>query len=82
MAYDDDTIDHPDGDPAPGWKRTNRTTIPAADLAEDAAWVSEHGGYRYATPAEIAVRLGVTKAALDKALQRAARSGHDAREAG
>jgi hypothetical protein len=82
MAYDDDTIDQPDGDPAPGWKRTGRTTIPAADLAEDARWVREHGGYRHASLAEVAVRLGVSRAALDKALERAARGGLEGREAG
>ncbi|HBW20484.1 MAG TPA: hypothetical protein DEH11_16480 [Actinobacteria bacterium] len=82
MAYDDDTIDHPDGDPAPGWKRTGRTTIPAADLAEDARWVREYGGYRHATPAEVAVRLGVSRAVLGKALQRAARANREGREAG
>jgi hypothetical protein len=79
MAYDDDTIDLPDGDPAPGRKRTGRTTIPAADLAEDARWLRQDGGYRHATPAELAMRLGVTKSALDKALARASR---DEREAG
>ena len=79
MAYDDDTIDLPDGDPAQGWKRTGRTTTPAVDLAEDARWLRQHGGYRHATSAELAMRLGVTKAALDKAL---ARAGRDEREAG
>jgi len=79
MAYDDDTIDHPDGRPAPGWRRTSRTTIPAADLAEDARWLRQHGGYRHAAPAELAMRLGVTKAALDKALTR---TRHADREAG
>ncbi len=28
MAWDDDTIDHPDGHPAPGWKPAIRTTTP------------------------------------------------------
>jgi len=74
MAYDDDTIDLPSGDPGPGWKRTSRTAIPAADLAEDVRWLREQGGYRHATPAELAMRLGVSKAALDKALQRAGRN--------
>ncbi|MGO9295090.1 MAG: hypothetical protein ACLP52_14650 [Streptosporangiaceae bacterium] len=79
MAYDDDTIDLPDGHPAPGWKRTSRITIPAADLAEDARWLRELGGFRHASPAELAMRLGVTKAALDKAL---ARTRQGDREAG
>ena len=78
MAYDDDTIDHPDGGPAPGWRRTSRTTIPAVDLAEDAHWLRQHGGYRHATSAELAMRLGVSKAALDKALARAAQNEREA----
>jgi len=78
MAYDDDTIDLPDGRPTPGWRRTSRTTIPAADLAEDARWLRQHGGYRHATPAELAMRLGVTRAALDKALVRAAQTEREA----
>jgi len=41
MAYDDDTVDLPEGDPSPGWRRTSRTTIPATDLAEDACWVRQ-----------------------------------------
>ena len=79
MAYDDDTIDHPDGRPTPGWKRASRTTIPAADLAEDARWLRQHGGYCHATPAELAMRLGVTKAALDKALARTRHADRKAR---
>ena len=79
MAYDDDTIDLPDGDPGQGWKRTSRTTTRAVDLAEDARWLRQHGGYPHATSAELAMRLGVTKAALEKAL---ARAGRDEREAG
>ncbi len=59
-----------------------RDHLTDTDIAEDARWVREHGGYRLATLAEVAVRLGVSRAALDKALERAARGGLEGREAG
>ncbi len=81
MAYDDDTIDQPDGDPPPGWKRVSRTTLRSVDLAEDARWVREHGGYRQAAATELAVRLGVSRGALAKALKQQTRDSEQ-REAG
>ncbi len=66
MAYDDDLIDLPGGDAGPGWKRSSRTTVRSADLAEDAQFIREHGGCRLAPSALVAMRLGVTKGALER----------------
>jgi hypothetical protein len=66
LAWDDDVIDLPDGKPAEGWERSARTTRPAAELAEDAAELASQGY----TPEHAAGRLGVSRAALDKALSR------------
>jgi hypothetical protein len=77
LAWDDDVIDLPDGKPVEGWQRSSRTTRPAAELAEDAA---ELAGQGY-TPEHSAGRLGVSRAALDKALSRsrdATEQEHDA----
>jgi len=71
MAYDDDLIDLPEGDAEPGWQPTSKASHRSADLAEDAAWVREHGGYRHASLAVVAMRLGVTHAALEQANIRA-----------
>jgi hypothetical protein len=71
MAWDDEQLDDPAGRPAEGWRRGRDTTRRSADLAEDAQFVREHGGYRLATSREVAMRLGVTTAALDKAISRA-----------
>jgi transcriptional regulator with XRE-family HTH domain len=73
MAWDDDQIDLPDGRPAENWKPGKGIVRRAVDLAEDAEWVRQHGGYRQASIREVALRLGVTKAQLDKALRRANR---------
>ena len=67
MAWDDDQIDDPDAGPAPGWRRSDRTTRRAADLAADAAELITRQGY---TRANAAARLGVTTSALDAALRR------------
>lgn len=72
MAWDDDIIDLPDGQPSAGWEPSTRTTHRTADLVEDAAFVREHGGYRQATMRQVAERLGVTLAVLAKAHERAA----------
>jgi hypothetical protein len=71
MAWDDDVIDLPRGRPAPGWKPTS-TTHKAADMAEDLAWIREHGGYRHASFGVAAARLGVKRDALEQACRRAA----------
>jgi hypothetical protein len=77
LAYDDDLIDSPAGKPAPGWQRT-RTTFRSADLAEDIAFVRENGGYRHAPMGEIAMRLGVTRAAAEQAQSRTRKAGREA----
>ena len=59
-----------DGRPADGWKRGKGTARRAADLVEDAEFVRETGGYRHAPVGEVAMRLGVTRTALEKALER------------
>jgi hypothetical protein len=72
VAWDDDIIDLPEGQPAPGWKPPSHPVRRAADMVEDADWVRAHGGYRLASLGQVAARLGVTKAALTKAHERAA----------
>lgn len=75
-AWDDDQIDQPRGKPAPGWRRTGQSHR-AADMAEDVAFLRETG-YRQAPQAVLAMRLGVRKATLERALIRHA---HRTREA-
>ena len=80
LAWDDDVIDLPDGKPAEGWQRSSRTTRAAAELAEDAAELAAQGY----TPEHSAGRLGVSRAALDKAVSRAREATereHDAQRA-
>jgi hypothetical protein len=74
MAWDDDTIDDPAAGPAGGWQRRSGKLIRAVELAEDAAFVREHGGYRNATSEQVAMRLGVKRDALDKAIARSGRA--------
>lgn len=73
MALDDDEIDKPEYQPT-GWKRAASTHVRAADLVEDVYFVRQTGGYAHASQALVAMRLGVTKAALEKALHREGRS--------
>jgi hypothetical protein len=77
LAWDDEDLDRDDAAPAAGWRRTGSTQIRSAALAEDATFVREHGGYRYATNALVAVRLGVSPARLEKAISRVAQAEYD-----
>jgi transcriptional regulator with XRE-family HTH domain len=77
LAWDDGQLDRDDAAPAPGWKRPNGKQLRAAVLAEDAAFVRQNGGYRHATNEQVAMRLGVSRARLEKALSRAAHAEHD-----
>jgi hypothetical protein len=70
LGWDEEDLDRAEGRPADGWQRSARSTIRAADLAEDAEFVRGAGGYRQATNGVVAMRLGVTRAALEKALER------------
>jgi hypothetical protein len=78
MAYDDDLIDLPDGHAEPGWKPSGRTSRRSADLAEDTAWVREHGGYQHTTAAAVAMRLGVSRTALEQAHTRTRQASRQA----
>jgi hypothetical protein len=74
MGWDDDLIHDPAyRPPAREWKRTGERHVSALAIAEDAAFVREHGGYSHATDSEVALRLGVSKERLEKALERAQR---------
>lgn len=73
MAWDDDVIDAPAGEPARRWKPARTSYHRAADLAEDLAWIRKHGGYRDVPLAVAADRLGVKRDALEQATIRAAR---------
>jgi hypothetical protein len=78
MAWDDEELDKPDGQPAEGWRRSTRTTRRSAKLAEDAAELIRQDYTRE----QAAGRLGVTKGALDRALGHAqARRGQQAQDA-
>lgn len=85
MAWDDDQIDLPDGKPARGWKPGSRSTWRAADLVNDAEFIRENGGYRDASMAQVAARLGVNRNQLVRAYSRArvyaARGSHAEPEA-
>jgi hypothetical protein len=81
MAWDEEALDDPDAGAAEGWRRSERTTIRSADLAEDAEFVRLAGGCR--TQNEVAVRLGVSRDRLDHACMRAGgRPAANEREAG
>lgn len=71
MAWDDDALDDPAGRPAGNWRPGRSSKYRSADLAEDARFVREHGGYRHASTAEVARRLGVSLDQLHRACQRA-----------
>jgi transcriptional regulator with XRE-family HTH domain len=83
LAWDEEELDAPDGKPADGWRRPARQTTRAAELAEDAEFVRQLGGYRLATNTEVAMRLGVPRDRLEKALERTrSREAQADREAG
>jgi transcriptional regulator with XRE-family HTH domain len=75
LAWDDDTIADPETGPAEGWQRGAR--VPLAERAEDAAEVIAWEGSRDLA----AARLGESRYALDKALERASAQPAE-REAG
>ncbi|WP_331763210.1 hypothetical protein OG571_47650 (plasmid) [Streptomyces sp. NBC_01369] len=68
-AWDDDTIDDPAAEPDRG-ENVSQTTA----LAENALWLVEQHGYTRQTAAD---RLGVSKAALEKAISRTSQSAQD-----
>ena len=70
LAWDDDQIDKPYAQPAAAWSRTTRANMPSADLAEDADFVRDTGGYAGANLGLVAMRLGVSRARLEKAISR------------
>jgi hypothetical protein len=74
MAWLDDEEMDTTARPQPGWRRGGEKLIRAAALAEDVGFVREHGGYRHASNAEVALRLGITRERIEKALQRARES--------
>src|SRR5215831_14267857 len=60
LAWDDDQIDKPDGQPVPDWRRSARASLRSADLTEDADFVRVMGGYATADLGIVAARLGVS----------------------
>lgn len=68
LAWDDDIIDDPAAAPTPGWQRRDGRLRRSADIAEDAAELQRQGFTRQ----QVAARLGVTRAALEKAISRSA----------
>lgn len=84
LAWDDEQIDNPKAEPSAGWQRSGRKTLRSPDLLEDAEFVRSSGGYQKASVGDVAQRLGVTRAQLEKAIsrQRSPRSGGRELEAG
>jgi hypothetical protein len=84
LAWEDDQIDRPEGQPVAAWQRSERSSIPSADLVEDADFVRTMGGYGEADVSVVAMRLGVSRARLEKAIsrQRSAKSGGHELEVG
>jgi hypothetical protein len=77
VAWDDDQIDDPAAATPPEWQRRDGKLRDSAALAEDATELIEKQGYDRLTAA---MRLGVSRHALDKAFDRT--SAKDARSAG
>jgi len=71
-AWDDGQLDVQGAQPEPGWRRTSGARLAAAEVAEDVAFLREHGGYRDASARELADRLGLSHDRLQRALERAA----------
>jgi len=64
-------MDDPDAKPAEGWQRPDRDARrwrPAAEVAEDVADLERQGESRE----QVAVRLGMDRKSLERALMRAA----------
>jgi hypothetical protein len=71
LAWDEDQLDRSKGRPAPDWKPRKRTTRRAVDIAEDAEFIREHGGYHDASINQIAMRLGISRDRFEHAYTRA-----------
>jgi hypothetical protein len=69
MAWDDDLIDRPDGQPEPGWRPSGGSSRRVADLVEDAEFVRDNG-YRQASIGLVAERLGIRQDRLMQAYAR------------
>jgi hypothetical protein len=84
LAWEDDEIDRPEGQPVAAWQRSARVSIPSAELVEDADFVRTMGGYAEADVSVVAMRLGVSRSRLEKAIsrQRSAKSGGHELEVG
>jgi hypothetical protein len=81
LAWDEPEIDDPAAGPAEGWRRSERTTIPAEELVEDAEFVRQAGDHRSLNAR--AMRLGISRDRLEHAYMRAGRrQAQDEREAG
>jgi transcriptional regulator with XRE-family HTH domain len=79
LAWDDDLIDNPAAGPAEGWRRPDGGQRRAGDLREDAEWLITNQGY---TREHAAIRLGVTRSALDQAFARTLRASSNDHEEG
>jgi hypothetical protein len=71
MAYDDDQIDLPEGKADPReWRRNPRGQWSRGELLEDIQFLRDWDDYRRATTAELGMRLGKSKDAIEQALLR------------
>jgi len=83
MAYDDDTIDLPEGKADPKvWRRNPRGQWSRGELMEDITFLREvDRAYLRATNTELAVRLGKSKDSIDQVLLRQRQRGAGTGEA-
>jgi hypothetical protein len=68
-AWDDDQLDLPEGKPAHGWRRQGNSKI-VPGIPEEVRFLRDYGGYAYASPQQLADRLGTTKDSITLALRR------------
>jgi len=73
-GWNDDQVDNPAARPAEGWQRPARKTRSSADTAAEARELFGFGLDRH----QASRRLGVSRAALEKALERAGRAEREA----
>ena len=79
MAWDDDQIDLREAKADPKvWRRNPRGQWSRGELMEDITFLRDWDDFKLATPAELAMRLGKSKDAVEQALARDRRAQRDA----
>ena len=79
LAYDDDLIDAPEGKADPReWRRTPSGQVKREHLLEDIQFLRDWDDFKRATTAELGMRLGKSRDAVEQALARDRRAQRDA----